>query len=146
MTYKISVIIPTYNSEQFIEITIKSIQEQSIGFENIELILIDDKSTDNTPEIIKKYTENYKNITTYPLKEKAGAPGDARNIGIQKAKSPYLMFMDHDDKYPKTALETLYNKINNETNTIIIGRFKTFGITDWESDTWVTEPLTINDI
>ena len=146
MTYKISVIIPTYNSEQFIETTIKSIQEQSIGFENIELILIDDFSTDNTPEIIKKYTKNYKNIISYPLKEKAGAPGDARNIGIEKAKSPYLMFMDHDDKYPKTALETLYQKINPETNTIIIGRFKTFGITDWESDTWVTEETTINDI
>ena len=146
MTYKITVIIPTYNSEQFIETTIKSIQNQTIGFENIELILIDDKSTDNTPKIIKKYTEKYPNITSYKLNEKAGAPGNARNIGITKAKSPYLMFMDHDDKYPKTALETLYKKINNETNTIIIGRFKTFGITDWESDTWLTKETTIKDI
>ena len=146
MTYKISVIIPTYNSEQFIKTTIKSIQKQSIGFENIEVILIDDFSTDNTPTIIQEYIKKYENITTYTLKEKAGAPGDARNLGIKKAKSPYLMFMDHDDYYPPNALETLYNTINNEENSIIIGRFKTFGITDWESDNWVTEPITINNI
>ena len=146
MTYKIRVIIPTYNSEQFIKTTIHSVQEQTIGFENIELILIDDFSTDNTPNIIKDYVEKYDNIKTYTLNKKAGAPGDARNIGIQKTQAEYLMFMDHDDKYPKTALETLYNKAQHQQDTIIIGRFKTFGITDWESDTWLTQETTINKI
>lgn len=146
MSYKISVIIPTFNSEKFIETTIKSVMEQSIGFENIELILIDDFSQDNTPKIINEYCENYENIVTYKLDEKAGAPGNARNIGIEQSNGEYLMFMDHDDYYPKNSLETLYNKINGKDKSIVIGRFKAFGIADWESDMWVEEELKINDI
>ena len=64
MKYKISVIIPTFNSVKFLDETIKSVQNQSIGFENIELILIDDFSTDNTPNIIKKYVEKDGEVTT----------------------------------------------------------------------------------
>ena len=146
MKYKISVIIPTFNSEKFLDETIKSVQNQSIGFENIELILIDDFSTDNTQNIIKKYVEKYDNILSYKLSEKAGAPGNARNIGINKANGEYLMFMDHDDCYPKDSLKLLYQKINGSQDSIVIGRFKTFGIADWVSDEWVTEELSISSL
>ena len=62
MTYKISVIIPCYNAESTLKRCIDSVINQSFGFENIELILYDDASTDSTPEIIKEYAEKYNNI------------------------------------------------------------------------------------
>jgi glycosyltransferase involved in cell wall biosynthesis len=144
--YKISVIIPTFNSEKFLDKTIESVIKQTIGFENIELILIDDFSTDQTPIIIKDFVKKYDNIISYKLKEKAGAPGNARNIGIEKAKSKYLMFMDHDDLYPEKALEILYNKINGEEDSIVIGRYKTFGEANWVSDEWVKNEIIINSL
>ena len=56
--YKVSIIIPIYNSEEFLEDTIKNVINQSIGFENIELFLIDDCSKDKSRQIIKKYADN----------------------------------------------------------------------------------------
>lgn len=144
--YKISVIIPTFNSEKFLDETIESVIKQTIGFNNIELILIDDFSTDKTPNIIEKYEKKYNNIISYNLKEKAGSPGTARNIGIDKAQSEYLMFMDHDDLYPEDALEILYNKINGEEDSLVIGRYKTFGVANWVSDEWVKNEITINSL
>lgn len=65
MSYKVTVIIPTYNSVEFLDSTIASIMNQSIGFENIELIIVDDYSTDNTQELINHYCEKYENIKTF---------------------------------------------------------------------------------
>lgn len=58
----ISIIIPTYNAEKYLPFAIESIINQSFGFENIELLLIDDNSSDNTSEIIKEFSEEYPNI------------------------------------------------------------------------------------
>lgn len=146
MNYKISVVIPTYNSEKFIKTTIKSLLDQSIGFENIELFLIDDFSNDNTLNIINNYSDKFENIKSIQLNEKAGAPGTARNIGIKKASGEFMMFMDHDDYYPKEALETLYNKIKTTNSDVVIGRYKTFGEVEQYLDSWVTEEITINSI
>ena len=63
--YLISVIVPVFNSENYIHNTFDSIKNQSIGFENIELIIVDDYSTDSTQELINKYCEEYENIKTY---------------------------------------------------------------------------------
>lgn len=54
MEYKVSVVIPTYNGEEFIDDTINCLKNQTIGFENIEIIIVDDKSEDSTQEILKK--------------------------------------------------------------------------------------------
>lgn len=62
MSYKISVIIPVYNAEEDISNAIDSIINQTFGFENIEMILVDDCSNDNSKEIIKKYQEKYDTI------------------------------------------------------------------------------------
>lgn len=58
MVYKLSIIIPTYNREEYIKKTIDSVINQTIGFENIELIIIDDNSKDNTQQIINEYAKN----------------------------------------------------------------------------------------
>ena len=59
--YKVSIIIPIYNSEEYLEDTIENVINQSIGFENIELFLIDDCSQDNSRKIIEKYSQKYNN-------------------------------------------------------------------------------------
>jgi len=74
MSYIVTVIIPSYNSVEFLDETIETIKAQSIGFENIELIIVDDYSTDSTQELINKYCEEYENIKTYNQAKKQELP------------------------------------------------------------------------
>lgn len=120
MSYKISVIIPVYNAEKHLDNTINSIIKQSIGFENIELILVDDASTDNSKKIIESYSEKYANIIPYYSEKNHGYPGFGRNIGLNTATSDYIMFMDNDDEYDVNMCETLYETIINENADIVV--------------------------
>ncbi|MDR1820102.1 MAG: glycosyltransferase family 2 protein [Methanobrevibacter sp.] len=114
--YTISVIIPTFNAEKYIKRAINSVINQTIGFENIELIIVDDNSIDNTKQILKNFSKQYENIKSIFLKTNSGNPSKPRNIGIESANSNYIMFLDDDDKYDKEVCEKLYNKaINDET-------------------------------
>lgn len=121
--YKVSVIIPVYNSEKFLESTILSVVNQTIGFENIELILVDDNSTDSSKEIIKKFSKQYNNIKGIFLDENHGCPGPARNIGMEKATSEYIMFLDNDDQYEKHLCEKLYETILKTDADLVDCRF-----------------------
>ena len=99
MNTKISVIVPTYNARDYLMNAVNSVINQDFGFENIELILIDDNSSDGTKEVLKKLSEEYENIKTIFLEENSGSPSKPRNIGIRNAKSKYIMFLDNDDSY-----------------------------------------------
>lgn len=114
MVYKISVIIPCYNSESTLEKCIDSIINQSIGFDNIELILYDDNSSDNTRDIIQSYSNKFRNIVPFYSDINSGFPGTGRNKGIDVASSKYIMFIDNDDEYDSQICEKLYNAIVNE--------------------------------
>lgn len=109
--YKISVIVPVYNAENTLIQSIDSVINQSFGFENIELILVDDNSTDNSKNIIKDYANQYKNIKPIFLDENSGSPSKPRNIGIENSTAPYLIFLDNDDEFFNDYCEVLYNKI-----------------------------------
>lgn len=153
MKYKVTVIIPSFNSEEFLEETIQTIINQTIGFENIELIINDDFSTDSSPEIINSYCEKYENINSYPLKSKSGSPGTGRNIGIANAKGEYIMFADHDDHYSEDAVENLYTSVSsekyglaNEKSKVGIAKFQTFGDAEVLSDLWLNEDTIISSI
>lgn len=121
MSYKVSVIIPIYNAEDSIEKLIKSIINQSIGFENIELIIVNDKSSDNTENIVKRYSDEYKNIKLISLEENSGAPGKPRNIGIENATADYIIFSDADDTYLENAFERYYEVITSEGSDFVMG-------------------------
>ena len=112
--YLISLIIPIYNAENYLETTINSIINQTIGFDNIELILVDDFSTDNSKNIIKKYAEKYDNIIPFYSNENHGFPGFGRNVGLEKSTAEYIMFMDNDDEIDKDICKKLYEAITNE--------------------------------
>lgn len=113
----ISTIIPFYNAEKYLAETIESVIEQSIGFEeNMELILVDDGSTDNSYNVCKEYEEKYNNIRCFH-KENGGV-AEAKNYGLKIAKGEYVNFLDSDDKLSKDALKNMYNFLEKNKDEI----------------------------
>lgn len=109
----ISVIIPVYNAEKYLDKTINSVINQSLGFDNIELILIDDNSNDNSKKIIERYCNKYENVIPYYSEENHGFPGFGRNIGLKLATSKYVMFLDNDDEYDVDICKNLLDIISD---------------------------------
>lgn len=123
MEKKISVILPIHNVDKYLEDCINSVINQSIGFENIELVMVDDGSTDSSYEIMKKYDEMYDNIKIFHFDEKSGAAGKPRNKGIEMATAKYLMFSDPDDFFSLDAFEVMYNEIESKKAEFIIANW-----------------------
>ena len=123
--FKISVIIPTYNDEEYLTECIEHVITQTIGFdENIQLIFVDDNSKDKTVEIIEQYKQKYpNNIIMKKLEENSGSGGKPRNIGINLATGKYLMFSDADDFFDVKAFEIMYNAIENKKCDFIIANW-----------------------
>ena len=119
--YKLSIIVPTYNLENEIDKTFKSIKSQSIGFEKIEVIFVDDNSTDNTLNILNEYAEEYGNITVISTDENSSYGGKPRNIGLKHSTADYVLFLDGDDQLLINACEVLYDKIIYSYADIVIG-------------------------
>ncbi len=115
----ISIITVVYNGEEFLEETIKSIINQS--YDNIEYIIIDGDSTDNTINIIK----NYEDKIDYWTSEKDKGIYDAMNKGIDLASGKWLNFMNAGDKlFPTTTVEDIFTKNNLNNINIIMGKTK----------------------
>lgn len=123
--YLISVIVPVFNSENYIHNTFDSIKNQSIGFENIELIFVDDYSTDNSRKIIKSYSNKYSNVKCFLLDENSGFGGQPRNMGIKNASSDYIMFLDSDDIFYPDACQKLYKEIHDKNLDLVFGYYVT---------------------
>ena len=112
---KVSVIIPVYNVENYLEECLESIVNQSL--KEIEIICIDDGSTDNSLEILNKYASKYDNLKVFSQENKGA--GATRNFGISIAQGEYTYFMDADDILELNALEDLY-QISKEKGTDFI--------------------------
>lgn len=108
-----SIIVPVYNTSNYIDKCIKSILEQT--YKNYEILIINDGSTDNSEEKLNKYKDN-KKITIINQKNKGLS--SARNHGIQKSKGEYILFLDSDDYIEKELLEKLLEKIDNKIDLI----------------------------
>jgi len=131
--YKISVILPIYNVEKYLKDCVDSIINQTIGFDNIEVIMVDDCSTDSSYEIAKAYEKKYQNCISMRLDERSGAAGKPRNEGIKHATGKYLMFSDPDDFFALDAFEKMYNKIEKEKADFIIANWN---YTDEDGTSW----------
>lgn len=118
MNYKVSVIIPCYNAEGTIERTINSVVNQTLGFENIELLLYDDASTDNTKNLLIEYSKNHKNIITIFGVENKG-PGFGKNRCLEKASGEYVLFLDSDDEYEQHMCDKLYSTAKSENADLV---------------------------
>ena len=118
---KISIVLPVHNGEAFIKEAIISIQNQD--FKDIEIIIIDDKSTDNSVNLINEIMKTEPRINFYQNEENKGILY-SKSKGVLSAKGKYIMILDDDDKYlQRDAFTTLYNEA--EKNDIDIVEFKT---------------------
>ena len=105
----VSIIIPLYNSENYVHKTIESILNQT--YKNFELIIVDDASTDNSITIINSYIRDDKRIKLIQSSSNFGGPARPRNIGIRKSKGEYIAFCDNDDLWENNKLEMQLNQI-----------------------------------
>ena len=132
--YKISVIIPIYNDEKYLSSCIEHIINQKIGFENIQLILIDDNSSDKSYSIALSYQQKFpNNIILQKLDINSGYGGKPRNIGIDIAEGKYLMFSDSDDFFAENAFEIMYNAIESKEADFIISNWN---YADYDGKPW----------
>ena len=111
---KVSVIVPVYNIEEYIERCLDSLVHQDL--KDMEIIVVDDGSTDNSPKICKSYAKKYPNIK-YISQRNQGLSA-ARNTGISAAKGEYIGFVDGDDFVKNGMFSTLYN--NAIKNDVLI--------------------------
>ena len=120
---KISIIIPVYNMERYVEVCIKSIQNQTL--KEIQIICINDGSTDKSLDILNNLCSQDKRINV--ISQKNSGAGIARNVGIMRAKGEFIAFMDPDDFYPdKEVLKKLYSLAKENNAMICGGSFSTF--------------------
>lgn len=108
---KVSVIVPIYNVEKYLEKCINSLLSQTL--EDIQIILVNDGSKDNSGNIAKEYEKNNKDRVIYVEKENGGL-SDARNYGLKYATGDFIAFLDSDDYIEKNAYEEMYNKAIEE--------------------------------
>lgn len=114
---KISVIIPVYNTEKFLERCLNSVLNQTLR--DIEIIVVNDGSRDNSLEIIKKFKENDNRIVL--LDEQNGGSSFARNKGLEVSKGKYFYFIDSDDYLEENIMfEELYNKCEKDNLDIVV--------------------------
>lgn len=116
----ISVVVPIYNVEQFLRKCLESIINQS--YRNIEIILVDDGSTDQCPAICEEYKKIDQRIKV--IHKKNGGLSDARNIGIDAAQGEYLVFVDSDDYIHMDMIKKLYEIIIKDSSDLAICNYK----------------------
>ena len=117
---KISVIVPAYNVEKYVEECIESLLNQTIPLDMLELIFIDDASKDGTLSLIQNYEQQYPDIITLIACEENVGLGAVRNIGMTYATGEYIAFIDSDDKVNSNMLQMMYEKMKI-SNCDIVG-------------------------
>ena len=113
----ISIIIPVYNSEKYLESCLRSIKEQS--YRDFEVIIVDNNSSDNSVKLIKKEIKGHKQFSL--ISEKQAGQGNARNAGLKKAKGELICFVDSDDLIAKDYLKWLYESMKESDSSLAIG-------------------------
>lgn len=116
MKILVSTIIPVYNAEKFLEECIESLRNQTL--KEIEMIFINDGSTDNSLEILKKYEKIDSRIKV--INQKNSGPSVARNRGIEIANGEYLSFIDSDDWVETSMYEDMYHRAINDKSDVVI--------------------------
>ena len=114
---KVSIIIPVYGVEKYIGKCLESLVNQTL--KDIEIIVVNDGSLDNSQDIIDEYVKKYPNIVKSYIKENGGQ-GSARNYGIEKSTGEYIGYVDSDDYVEQDMYEKLYTKAKEEKSDVVI--------------------------
>ena len=141
---KVSVVVPVYNTEKYLDICLNSLVNQTI--DDIEIIIVNDGSTDNSIKIIKKYMKQYPEKIVL-LDQKNSGISVARNNGISIAKGEFIGFVDSDDFVELNMYENLYNAIKNTKSDIVVCDYKKY-YTDTQNiiNIPVTQKMTTTNI
>ena len=127
---RLSVIIPVYNGEKYLEKTLESLITQTV--DNFEVIIIDDGSTDSTAEIAQRYCDDYDGF--YLIQQERKGVYAARNAGIEKAKCEYFLFLDCGDIITDGTIEAIFEVADSQNADIITGRCWKNGDIEYEYD------------
>ena len=117
MSKKVSIIIPCYNNAEYVGEAIESALNQT--YENTEIVIVNDGSTDNSSEVIKKYADKYKNIMFFD-NEKNNGVVYARNMAIEACRGEYILPLDADDIIDETYVEKAVDVLNNNPDISIV--------------------------
>jgi glycosyltransferase involved in cell wall biosynthesis len=128
----VSVIIPSFNSAQYITECLESVENQT--YQNIEIIVIDDGSTDNTEDVVKNLQSKYHNII-YKKIPNSKSP-TARNTGILMAKGEYIASIDSDDIWPPYKLEEQVAELLKSPDVVVLGEVHQFTVNDSGEKVW----------
>ncbi len=109
--YKVSVLISSYNYAHIIGETFESIKNQTFNFDDIEVIFVDDKSSDNSVEVIQKFVDEYDNVKLFITPEGKDGLSFSRNWSMELASADYITFVDSDDKLGPEFIESTYNEM-----------------------------------
>lgn len=120
-TVKVSIILPCYNVANFMDKMFESLRNQT--FKDIEIICVDDKSTDNTVKKIRDFMKKDNRICLYKFGKNTGA-AHARNYGLKKTNGKYVCFFDPDDFVDEDFIEKLYKVITKTKSDVVKGKFK----------------------
>lgn len=118
----VSIVIPVYNVEQFLDECVQSARKQT--YRNLEIILVDDGSTDDSGKKCDNYENNDNRIRV--IHKSNGGLSDARNVGIENATGEYIFFLDSDDILPNCAIEKLLNACLKNNADVSIAAMKKF--------------------
>lgn len=113
---KISIIVPVYNVEKYLDKCLESLVNQTL--KDIEIIMVNDGSPDNSEKIIKKWMKSDKRIKLY--NKENGGQASARNLGLSKVTGEYIAFVDSDDYVDINAYENLYQKASSDNLDIVL--------------------------
>lgn len=121
---RVSVIIPVYNVEKYLRQCLDTVINQTL--KGIEIIAVDDGSTDSCPSILNGYSKQHKNLKIIRKKNSGGGAGGPRNVGIEAARGEYIGFIDSDDWVELDMFETLYKKAIATDSDIVICDYKMY--------------------
>ena len=110
--FKVSIIIPIFNVKNYLKRALDSILNQTMDINDIQVIMVDDKSTDGSDLIAEEYSNKYDNFSLYKLNQNSGSAAKPRNVGLKYVDSQYIMFLDPDDEFLPTYCEKMYNCIS----------------------------------
>lgn len=129
MTEKwVSVIIPVYNAVDFLDECLESVVNQTIGFDRIEVVAVNDGSTDGSGELLDSWAARYPDIRVLH-QENSGAPGGPRNRAIDVATGEFLFFADPDDYLGLEAFERMLAAARRDDSDVVLGRIRGVGRT-----------------
>ncbi len=117
MIPKVSIVIPVYNTEKYLRKSLNSAINQT--FTALDIVIVDDKSTDNSLQIIREFQKKDDRIKVIALEKNKGN-GFGRNSAIQKASAPYIMFLDSDDWLAPNAVEILYKEAHKKQSEVLL--------------------------